>query len=165
LKLAEVFSEVYGVDVDKDLVLAAAVLHDLYKFYQYEKLGDLYAVRRDWFVEHNYALVAELAVRKCREDLVEVVAGAHSRTPLTRVEQLIVHLADLVDASFVEKLQNMLIEQLQHAGCAEPLLVLARMLSSMSIGELLRSVKEGGRGYLEKICRERQTIDPSSQPG
>ena len=51
-KLVDVYSTVYGASIDRDVVIAAALLHDLFKYYQYEPdpLTGGYRPRSDWYL-------------------------------------------------------------------------------------------------------------------
>jgi len=120
--IARVMREVYGVQIDEDLVVAAAILHDLYKYYQYERdeAGGGYKPRDDWYLSHDYALVAELAARNAPEDLIRVATEVHGVAPITTFEGLVVHLADSADARIGEFIQNMILaraKQLEASGC------------------------------------------------
>lgn len=115
LTLCDIFSEVYKLSVDRDLVLSAAILHDIYKYYQYikdDKEGG-YRARDDWYLSHDYAIVAELATRGAKDDLIRVVSEVHGVTPIKTYEGLIVHLADSIDARFGEYIQNNIISLLK----------------------------------------------------
>lgn len=115
LALCDILEEVYGIHVDRDLVLAAAILHDIYKFYQYvrdDREGG-YKARDDWYLSHDYAIVAELAYRKAGEDIIRVVSEVHGVAPIKTYEGLIVHLADTIDAKFGEHFQNSVIALIQ----------------------------------------------------
>ncbi len=108
LRLIEVYEKVYGAEVDRDTVVAAAILHDLFKYYQYERdpLTGGYRPRSDWYFSHDFAMVAELTVRGAPDKLVRAVAETHGTVPFTMVESQIVHQADTTDSSFVANLQD-----------------------------------------------------------
>jgi len=121
--IARVLKEVYGAQLDEDLVVAAAILHDLYKYYQYERdeAGGGYRPRDDWYLSHDYALVAELAARNAPEDLIKVATEVHGVAPITTFEGLAVHLADSADARIGEFIQNTILarsKQLEASGCS-----------------------------------------------
>jgi len=110
LKLCDVFEEIYGMKLDRDLVLASAILHDIYKFYQYERdeVNGGFRARNDWYLSHDYAIIAELAARRAPENLIRCLSEVHGNAPLTLPECLVIHLADSTDASFNEHIQNVL---------------------------------------------------------
>ncbi len=108
LRLVEVYERVYGAEVDRDVVLAAALLHDLFKYYQYERdpLTGGYRPRSDWYFSHDFAMVAELTVRGAPDKLVRAIAEAHGTVPFSMVESQIVNQADTTDSNFVSNLQD-----------------------------------------------------------
>ncbi len=112
IKIAEALVETYGIPVDKDIVVAAAILHDLFKYYQYEwdpAIG-AYRPRTDWYLSHDFAMVAELSVRHAPDKLIRAIAEVHGNVPFTMIESLIVHHADSFDASLVARIQDTLWE-------------------------------------------------------
>jgi len=115
LRISEVVERVYGIRVDRDLVLAAAILHDLYKFYQYryDEREQQFKPRKDWYLSHDYAMVAELARRQCSDDLIRIVSEVHGTVPISTIEGLVVHLADSIDARLGEYIQNRILEELK----------------------------------------------------
>ncbi|MCC6041019.1 MAG: HD domain-containing protein [Desulfurococcaceae archaeon] len=113
--IAQIIEEVYGVKVDKDVVLAATILHDIYKYYQYTR-DDVYGgykARDDWYLPHHYALVGELVMRKAPEKLIRVISEIHGEAPFTTIEGLIAHLADSLDAKLGEILQNTMLSKVK----------------------------------------------------
>ncbi|MEM4481263.1 MAG: HD domain-containing protein [Desulfurococcaceae archaeon] len=113
LSLAEILNEVYGLKVNRDIVIAVAILHDIFKYYQYEPdyVNGGYKIREDWFLGHDYAVVAELSRRNAPEKLIRAISEVHGQAPFTTTEGLIVHLADSIDARIVEILQNTLLSR------------------------------------------------------
>jgi 7,8-dihydroneopterin 2',3'-cyclic phosphate phosphodiesterase len=115
LMLSEIFYEVYGIRADKDTVLATAVLHDIFKYYQYvpDKVNGGYKAREDWYLSHDYAIVAELSRRNAPDKLIRAITEVHGQTPFSTLEGLIVHLADTIDARIGEILQNIMLSKLR----------------------------------------------------
>jgi 7,8-dihydroneopterin 2',3'-cyclic phosphate phosphodiesterase len=111
LALVEVFERVYGIKVDRDVVLAAAILHDIYKYYQYapDPVAGGYRAREDWYLAHDYSLIAELSRRGAPDKLIRAASEVHGQAPFSTIEGFIVHLADSVDARAGEFIQNMLL--------------------------------------------------------
>ncbi len=105
---ANAFSELYGYNVKRDYVIGAALLHDLFKYYQYEydEVTGGFRQREDWYLQHDFALIAELSHRKAPEYLIRVCAEAHGFNVLATPEGQIVHLADSTDARFAAKMQD-----------------------------------------------------------
>ena len=106
--LARAFSELYGYAVRRDYVIAASLLHDLFKYYQYEydEVTGGFRQREDWYLQHDFALIAELSHRKAPEYIIRVCAEAHGFNVLATPEGQIVHLADSTDAKFASKVQD-----------------------------------------------------------
>jgi 7,8-dihydroneopterin 2',3'-cyclic phosphate phosphodiesterase len=107
-KLIEVYRETYGAEVNRDIVVSAAILHDLFKYYQYERdpLTGGYRPRSDWYFSHDFLMVAELSVRGAPDPLIRAVAETHGTTPFTMIESQIVHQADSTDSEMVSKIQD-----------------------------------------------------------
>ena len=108
LKLAENYSEIYGFSINKDLIIAGAVLHDIFKYYQYEKdpITGGFRPRQDWYLAHDFAIVAELAHRKAPDKLIRCISEVHGNVPFTMLESQILHWADTTDANFIANIQN-----------------------------------------------------------
>jgi len=110
INIAEVYREVYGASIDVDLVVATAILHDLFKYYQYEydELIEGFRARSDWYIPHDYAMAIELAKRGAPDKLIRCIIETHGNAPHTMIESLIVHSADSIDANIVSKLQDII---------------------------------------------------------
>lgn len=121
ISLSEIVRDIYGLPVDTDVVVAAAILHDIFKYYQYvpDNTHGGYRAREDWYLSHDYAVVAELAKRGAPDKLIRAVAEVHGLSPFTTIEGLIVHLADSVDARLGEIVQNMLISRVRDLESAQ----------------------------------------------
>lgn len=107
-KLVDVYKGVYGAKVDRDLVISAAILHDVFKYYQYEPdpLTGGYRPRSDWYFSHDFLLVAELSYRKAPDKLIRAVAETHGTIPFSMLESQLVHQADSVDSQIVSNIQD-----------------------------------------------------------
>ncbi|WP_440059382.1 HD domain-containing protein [Thermogladius sp. 4427co] len=159
LKIREVFENVYGIGSDPDLILAAAILHDLFKYYQYKPdiIEGGYKVRDDWFLSHDYAIVAELVKRGAPDRLIRAVAEVHGLQPFSTIEGLIVHLADSLDARIGDILQQYLlnyVKQLEREGC-NPYKAVDKMIGSEGIASVFGSIfvkKEGLVEEIKKYC-------------
>ena len=162
LAIADTLKSVYGIDVDRDLVIAAAVLHDIYKVFQYERdtVDGGYRPRADWYLSHDYALIAELATRKSDEKLIRVCSEVHGVAPITTVEGLVVHLADSIDARLGEYLQNLVLIRAKDVeavhGCKQVQLAIETM-KKLGLQETLRLAIENPaklREVMESLCVE-----------
>ena len=108
LTLCDLVEEVYGGKVDRDTVLAGALLHDVMKCYTYEPRGDgsyitsLLGER----IDHLTLLVAELYKRGFSTEIIHVVASHHGDVSPVKpktMEALIVSIADLADSELSRK--------------------------------------------------------------
>ncbi len=104
LNLCDVVEKVYGGEVNRDLVLAGAILHDAFKPLTYEVRGDgRYATNSlGTYLDHINLAIAEMVRRGFPLEVVHIVAAHHGGEvgpvwPRT-VEALICHLADLADS-------------------------------------------------------------------
>ncbi|MCQ6253502.1 HDIG domain-containing metalloprotein [Methanocaldococcus sp.] len=102
LKIADVLEEVYGVNVNRDYIIAGALLHDIMKPYNYIKNEDGTYDHYDMFnLDHLTLAVAELYKRDFPLEVIKIVAshhGEHSPTRPSSIEAYIVHYADEVDS-------------------------------------------------------------------
>jgi len=108
LALSDLIEKHYRGRVDRDTVVSALILHDLYKVYCYERREEGFR-RSDLglLLDHHTLIVSELIRRGFPIKIVHAVLAAHGRygpsTPKT-VEALIVHLADYIDSTLASEL-------------------------------------------------------------
>ena len=125
MSLCDVVEEQYGGRVDRDLVLAGAVLHDIMKVYCYEETGGG-GFRTSEFgglVDHLSLMIAEMYKRGLPLDLVHVVAGHHGDAGPTKpktLEALIVSVADQADSDLNSKLLRAAEYLLRRSGVSRP---------------------------------------------
>ena len=155
------FSELYGYDVKRDYVIGAALLHDLFKYYQYEydDVTGGFRQREDWYLQHDFALIAELSHRKAPEYLIRVCAEAHGFNVLATPEGQIVHLADSTDAKFASKIQEIVYRacvDLERETDGKILAVKAyhAIVKKHSLYELARIAQERGSRELRSFIRK-----------
>ncbi len=100
----------YGMDVNTDYVVAAALLHDLFKYYQYERdpVTGGFKQREDWWLSHEYAILIELSRRGADTYLIRVISQAHDVGPVYTPEGHVLHIADSIDAGIGRKLQDII---------------------------------------------------------
>jgi len=108
LTLCDLIEEVYGGKVDRDTVVAGALIHDLMKCYTYEPRGDGSYVSSQLGdkVDHLTLLVAELYKRGFPVEIIHVAASHHgdiSPVKPKTMEALIVSIADLADSELSRK--------------------------------------------------------------
>jgi 7,8-dihydroneopterin 2',3'-cyclic phosphate phosphodiesterase len=97
IKTAEIFEREYGLEVNKDALIAASILHDLMKVFEYkrDKDGDLGPT--GIMLDHSTLAVAELYERDFPEEVIHIVAshiGEGGPTPPRSFEAVIFHHLD-----------------------------------------------------------------------
>jgi putative nucleotidyltransferase with HDIG domain len=103
LDLCSVIRRIYHGKVDKDLVLAGVVLHDIFKPLTYEEKDGIYmSTPLAERIDHLTLIVSELIRKGFPFDLIHIVCAHHGGDagpvwPRT-VEALVVHLADITDS-------------------------------------------------------------------
>lgn len=158
--ISRLLEDIYGLRPDRDVVLATALLHDVFKFYQYAPDNTMggYKAREDWYLAHDYAIIAELARRNAPDKLIRSISEVHGQVPFTTIEGLIVHLADSLDARLGEQLQNLVLSRLREyeRQCAiyKALDTLIRRDGlSTTISTALENPEEFKK-KIEEICRQ-----------
>ena len=104
IKTAEIFKEKYGLELNKDHLVAASILHDLMKVFEYkrDKNGELEPT--GIMLDHSILGVAELYKRDFPEKIIHIVAshiGDAGPTPPRSFEAVIFHHLDSL-ASIIE---------------------------------------------------------------
>jgi 7,8-dihydroneopterin 2',3'-cyclic phosphate phosphodiesterase len=96
--------EIYQGDVDKDVVLASIIVHDLFKVYVYATNGSSYSFSElGVHLDHLSLAVTELIRRDFPLAVIHAVAAHHGQNgPIAphTIEALICYIADNADASF-----------------------------------------------------------------
>ena len=102
IKISEGLKKVYGIKINKDLIIAGALLHDIMKPYNHSVNKNEELDHADPFnLDHLTLCVAELYKRGYPLDLIKIVAshhGEHSPTKPGSIEAYIVHFADYIDS-------------------------------------------------------------------
>ncbi len=103
LALCDVVENVYGCWVNRDLVIAGVLLHDIFKpiTYAQDENGHFISSPLADYLDHISLATAELVRREFPIELIHVVAahyGDHGTTRPRTIEALIVHLADNTDS-------------------------------------------------------------------
>ncbi len=155
------FSELYGYSVKRDYIIGAALLHDLFKYYQYEHddVTGGFRQREDWYLQHDFALIAELSHRKAPEYLIRVCAEAHGFNVLATPEGQIVHLADSTDAKFASKIQDIVYRacidlERETDGKVLALKAYYEIVKRHSLYELARIAQQKGSRELREFIRK-----------
>ncbi|MGQ9760223.1 MAG: HD domain-containing protein [Candidatus Methanomethylicaceae archaeon] len=108
LSLSEILEEVYGVKVDRNVVIAASLLHDLFKHLTYAELypGRYVRSKLGERLDHLSLIIGELYARRFPLDVIHAVVAHHGDNgpiePRT-IEALLVHMADRTDAEMNDK--------------------------------------------------------------
>jgi 7,8-dihydroneopterin 2',3'-cyclic phosphate phosphodiesterase len=96
IKTAESIEKSYGVPLNKDHLLAAAILHDLMKIFEYKRTnGELEPT--GILLDHSMMAVAEYYTRGFPEHVIHIIAshfGESGPTPPRNFEALIFHYCD-----------------------------------------------------------------------
>ncbi|MEM7827164.1 MAG: HDIG domain-containing protein, partial [Candidatus Aenigmatarchaeota archaeon] len=90
LKIADTFEKNYGLRVDRDVLIAGSLLHDIMKVYEWkiDEEGD--PVPTGIILDHVFLGISELYARGFPEDVIHVVAATQGeRTPPKSLEALI----------------------------------------------------------------------------
>jgi 7,8-dihydroneopterin 2',3'-cyclic phosphate phosphodiesterase len=108
LSLAQIMEENYDVKVDRDVVLAASLLHDLFKYVTYSSIfpGKYSRSKLGERLDHLTLITAELYARKFPLEVIHAVAAHHGEgSPIEprTIEALLVHMADRTDAEINDK--------------------------------------------------------------
>ena len=108
MTLCDLVEGVYDGKVNRDTVVAGALIHDIMKIYTYEPRGDgsYMSSALGEKVDHLTLLVAELYKRGFPVDVVHVAASHHGDVSPVKpktMEALIVSIADLADSELSRK--------------------------------------------------------------
>ncbi|MCJ7431643.1 HD domain-containing protein [Candidatus Bathyarchaeota archaeon] len=103
IAICDLVEKVYHGKVNRDLVLAGALVHDIFKpvTYTINENGSYGSTRLADNLDHSSLVVCELVRRGFPIELIHVVAAHHGDYAPVRprtVEALICHLADLTDS-------------------------------------------------------------------
>jgi 7,8-dihydroneopterin 2',3'-cyclic phosphate phosphodiesterase len=97
LRTAESVEKSYGLHVSKDNLLAAAILHDLMKMYEYRRDENGQLEPTGILLDHSMMAVAEFYNRGFPEQVIHIIAshfGESGPTPPRNYEALIFHYCD-----------------------------------------------------------------------
>jgi len=102
-KTVDVFEKIYGLPLNRDNLIAAAILHDIMKVFEWKRSAQGLE-HTGIMLDHTMLGVAELYHRGFPEDIIHIVAshfGESGPTPPRNFEALIFHHLDNM-ASIVE---------------------------------------------------------------
>jgi len=108
LNLSDILEQVYAVKVDRDVVVSASLLHDVFKHSTYSMIypGRYARSKLGERLDHLTLITAELYARKFPIDVIHAVAAHHGDgSPIEprTIEALLVHIADMADAEINDK--------------------------------------------------------------
>jgi len=95
INIAKFIDKRYG-PVNKDYLIAGALLHDIMRLYDFKKEGDEYSVTPK-LLGHEQLIGCELYTRGFPEEVVHMVL-CHLKSEDQTIEGMILHFADTIDA-------------------------------------------------------------------
>ena len=149
--LCDLVEGVYGGKVDRDTVLAGALIHDIMKIYTYEARGDGSYMSSAFGekIDHLTLLVAELYKRGFPVDVIHVVASHHGDVSPVKpktMEALIVSIADLADSELSRKTLRAAEYLLRQMGESQP-----KLGSSQEALNLVQTKNKNGWDGVRKL--------------
>lgn len=96
MKTADSIEKQYGIKINKDHLLAGALLHDMMKMFEW-KTGENGIEPTGILLDHSMLAVAEFYYRGFPEDVIHIIAshfGETGPTPPRNYEALILHYVD-----------------------------------------------------------------------
>lgn len=154
LALCDVVESIYGAEVNRDVVLAATILHDVMKAACYSELEDGRYILSPLGerLDHVTLAVSELARRGFPLEVLHAVAAHHAEhgpvSPKT-LEALIVHVADLADAKLNGEVLRAARFLLREGVGVEP----ARLTHDQAFRLVIVKAREGWKG-VRRYARE-----------
>jgi 7,8-dihydroneopterin 2',3'-cyclic phosphate phosphodiesterase len=154
LSLCDIVEEQYGGKVNRDIVLAGAILHDLMKVYCYEQNGGTGFQTSEYggFIDHLTLMVSELYRKVSDSDLIHVVASHHgdiSPTKPKTLEALIVSVADQADSDLNGRLLRAAEYLLRKSGEQRPM-----VRSSAEAMMVVQAKKADGWEGVQKLVQK-----------
>ncbi len=151
LTLCDLVEGVYGGKVDRDTVVAGALIHDIMKTYTYERRGDGSFISSPLGekVDHLTLLVAELYKRGFPVEVVHVAASHHGDVSPVKpktMEALIVSIADLADSELSRKTLRAAEYLLRQTGESQP-----KLTSSREALDLVQAKSKEGWDGVRKL--------------
>ncbi len=154
LALCDVVEKVYRCEVDRDVVVSAALLHDVMKYltYQVNAQGQYAISELGEKLDHLSLLISELYLRGFPLSVIHAVAAHHGDAgpmlPRT-IEALIVHLADFVDSMLNGKILDA-----AKAILRECLQLEISLIDGSTAFKVVRAKQLGGCDAVKKLVKE-----------
>jgi len=151
MTLCDLVEQVYGGKVNRDVVLAGALIHDVMKRYTYEPKGDGSYISSPLGerVDHLTLLVAEIYKRGFPVEVIHVVASHHGDVSPVKpktMEALIVSIADLADSELSRKTLRAAEYLLRQMGESQP-----KLNSSREALDLVQTKSRDGWDGVRKL--------------
>jgi len=151
MTLCDLVEEVYGGKVDRDIVVAGAIIHDIMKIYTYEPRGDgsYMSSPLGEKLDHLTLLVAELYKRGFPVEVVHIAASHHGDVSPVKpktMEALIVSIADLADSELSRKTLRAAEYLLRQMGESQP-----KLNSSREALDLVQAKSRDGWDGVRKL--------------
>lgn len=96
MKMSDIAESIYGAKVNRDQLIAAAIIHDIMKVFEW-KMGVESIEHTGILLDHTMLGVAELYRRDFPEQVIHMVAshfGEGGSTPPRNIEAIILHYVD-----------------------------------------------------------------------
>jgi len=96
IKVADLVENIYGTKVNRDYLIAAALIHDVMKIFEWKKEGENIE-HTGILLDHSMLGVAELYKREFPDQVIHIVAthfGEGGPTPPRNIEALLLHYID-----------------------------------------------------------------------
>ncbi len=96
LKVSEIIEKNYGLKVKKDYLIAASLLHDIMKIYEWKK-SEKGVEHTGILLDHSTLAASELYARGFPEEVIHIIAshfGESGPTPPRTLEAVILHYCD-----------------------------------------------------------------------
>ncbi len=166
ISISKTFEKVYNISSNLDLIIGASILHDLFKYYQYEPDPVTGGVRprSDWYLSHEFSMIAELTKRGAPDDLIRVIAETHGAISFSKIEGQIVHLADSIDSQFASQIQDIIWRacvdiEIQSDGKYNAKKIFNKLMRIKNLFELAKTYYKDGREMLKKCIVESLNLD------
>jgi len=114
-KTADILTNICGLELNKDNMIAAAILHDLMKLFEWKR-GEMGLEHTGILLDHTMLGVAELYHRGFPEEVIHIVAshfGEAGPTPPRNFEALIFHHLDSMMSMIEFRIANAAEQQQQ----------------------------------------------------
>ncbi|MFH1445757.1 MAG: HD domain-containing protein, partial [Nanoarchaeota archaeon] len=102
IEIAENLKKVYKHEIDMDVLIASALVHDIGKLWTFQRGASGTWEPTEIFLDHSFLGVSELYSRGFPETILHCVAshfGENGPTPPRTMEAILLHMVDNMDAT------------------------------------------------------------------